>query len=90
MDKKIKRNWVKSLLSGEYQQGRQEFLSNNKYCCLGVLCEIAGIPIHPSPGADNYLGVYKIVGEEVASELATINDEDVPFEMIAGLIDSAL
>jgi hypothetical protein len=39
----LKARWVAALRSGKYEQG-EEFLRNNgKYCCLGVLCELAGI-----------------------------------------------
>lgn len=36
--------WIKSLGSGKYNQGTQ-FLrdKNDKYCCLGVLCDIRGV-----------------------------------------------
>ena len=47
MDSHVKELWVKALRSGEYQQG-QGFLheipkdgSPAKFCCLGVLCDIA-------------------------------------------------
>jgi hypothetical protein len=41
VNKEVKGLWIEALRSGEYQQG-QNYLSNNgKYCCLGVLCEVA-------------------------------------------------
>ena len=43
------RRWIKALRSGEYQQGtchlRIPGEPYDKYCCLGVLCEIIGFPI---------------------------------------------
>ena len=49
MNKKLKAKWIKTLLSGEYVQGK-EYLRRRaggstptKYCCLGVLCEVAGL-----------------------------------------------
>lgn len=37
--------WLKALRSGDYQKGQGALrTSNGKYCCLGVLCEIAGVP----------------------------------------------
>ena len=40
--KEIRRKWVAALRSGEYEQGRFSLrTSDNKYCCLGVLCEVA-------------------------------------------------
>jgi hypothetical protein len=43
MDTKLKAEWIAALRSGKYKQGRL-FLrdSEDNYCCLGVLCEIAG------------------------------------------------
>ena len=41
MNKDIKKLWVNALLSGEYKQGKGILKDlNNKFCCLGVLCEI--------------------------------------------------
>jgi hypothetical protein len=44
MNKEIKKEWVKALRSGNYNQGQQYLRVNNGekdlYCCLGVLCDI--------------------------------------------------
>ena len=33
--------WVEALRSGKYQQGRRALRTlDNKYCCLGVACEV--------------------------------------------------
>ena len=40
MDPSIKQRWVSALRSGSYDQGRNHLRSNNKYCCLGVLCDL--------------------------------------------------
>lgn len=37
----VKEKWVKALLSGQYQQGIAHLHIGNKYCCLGVLCDLA-------------------------------------------------
>jgi hypothetical protein len=40
--------WIAALRSGEYPQGRSVLRRDgpwqDKFCCLGVLCEIAGLP----------------------------------------------
>lgn len=42
MNKEIAMKWVAALRSGEYKQGKQCLNNNNeKFCCLGVLCELA-------------------------------------------------
>ena len=33
--------WHDALLSGEYPQGKGYLNKNDKYCCLGVACEVA-------------------------------------------------
>lgn len=44
----IKRNrkaWLEALRSGSYKQTKGKLKSRNgSYCCLGVLCEVAGVP----------------------------------------------
>jgi hypothetical protein len=37
----IKKLWTEALESGEYPQGKNRLLMNGKYCCLGVLCDLA-------------------------------------------------
>lgn len=32
--------WVEALRSGEYEQGFGQLNSQNKFCCLGVLCDL--------------------------------------------------
>lgn len=40
--KEIRAEWVRMLRSGEFKQGRGSLrTNNNKFCCLGVLCEFA-------------------------------------------------
>ena len=50
MDKKLKAKWVKALRSGKYEQGRYMLRHNNEYCCLGVLCRVAGVRIVAADG----------------------------------------
>jgi hypothetical protein len=48
MKRELKAKWLAALRSGEYKQGKSAlkdgFGDENKYCCLGVLCEVAGVP----------------------------------------------
>lgn len=42
MDAAIKDAWVEDLRSGKYEQGKSVLRTEtDKFCCLGVLCEIA-------------------------------------------------
>lgn len=41
MKEKVKDLWVEALRSGKYKQGKHSLKNNNdKYCCLGVLCDV--------------------------------------------------
>ena len=41
MDREIRDKWIAALRSGKYQQGRCTLRDKqNKFCCLGVLCDI--------------------------------------------------
>jgi hypothetical protein len=41
MKKSVADEWVKALRSGEYKQGRAQLRSKkDKFCCLGVLCDV--------------------------------------------------
>lgn len=43
MDPEIKAEWVAALRSGQYKQGKDYLRTEgDAYCCLGVLCDIAG------------------------------------------------
>jgi hypothetical protein len=42
MKPEIKQRWVEALRSGDYKQGRGYLLQSGEYCCLGVLCDLAG------------------------------------------------
>jgi len=40
MKPEIKKRWVAALRSGNYKQGTDVLRSNDKFCCLGVLCDL--------------------------------------------------
>ncbi|WP_326565118.1 hypothetical protein VSH64_25070 [Amycolatopsis rhabdoformis] len=41
MDPEIKAKWIAALRSGEYEQGKRVLVENDRFCCLGVLCDLA-------------------------------------------------
>ena len=95
MDKKLKAKWVRELLSGRYEQATGVLHSrlDRSYCCLGVLCVAAGAVSNEI--VDNsypwQVRKYKrVIDKGVARRLAILNDQGIPFDMIAGLIDEAL
>ena len=41
----VKQRWIDALRSGQYLQGQGQLQAiDGKFCCLGVLCEVLGIP----------------------------------------------
>lgn len=47
MDEKVKQEWLDALRSGHFSQGKETLRRHDEdgmyeFCCLGVLCEIAG------------------------------------------------
>ena len=50
MKPEVKKAWVKALRSGKYRKGK-EYLrrqegKHDRYCCLGVLCDVNGVRWH--------------------------------------------
>lgn len=46
MNKRLKDKWVKALRSGKYKQGKGKLLGpNNRFCCLGVLCDVSELGV---------------------------------------------
>lgn len=51
MDPELKKRWVEALRSGEYEQGTGHLRTKDeKFCCLGVLGDVAGYDWEESPG----------------------------------------
>ena len=40
MNPRVKDMWLTALRSGEYKQGKHQLRTDNKFCCLGVLCDL--------------------------------------------------
>lgn len=40
MNEKIKKSWIRALTSGKYKQGKGLLKKGEKFCCLGVLCDL--------------------------------------------------
>jgi len=43
VNKELIRNWVKALRSGDYEQSSERLRSDDRFCCLGVLCDVSEI-----------------------------------------------
>lgn len=70
MKKKIALQWAEALESGDYQQGEGQLRNGEKFCCLGVLCNLHAIA-HPEiaaqeTNANSYLGWSGVLPPDVA------------------------
>jgi len=43
LPKLFRKDWLKALESGEYQQGQNNLYNRGKYCCLGVAGCVVGV-----------------------------------------------
>jgi hypothetical protein len=78
MNPEIKDRWLRALRSGEYRQGRgrlkgtSTFDGSARYCCLGVLCELAVQDgVIPAPEETGPRSLYGSDGELTWSDLPT-------------------
>lgn len=76
----LKQKWLAALRSGDYQQGQGELLdvSDNAFCCLGVLCSVAGIERKDISlwATIEGLGRADLVGYEYTDTLMEMNDDE--------------
>ena len=71
MNREARDKWTAALRSGKYEQGYDYLNSNDYYCCLGVLCEVAiesglEIEVDASHPATRYDGSISILPDSVA------------------------
>lgn len=75
MDAELKAKWVKALRSGEFKQARGFLQKDGGYCCLGVLCLIAGISVDRLETQEGYADIFDLIGsDEVSRGLSSLND----------------
>ena len=89
MKRSIARKWAAALASGEYKQGKGQLRKGDKFCCLGVLCNLHAQE-HPEIAAkqkhkSTYLGEKGELPEHV-QEWAGMNSADGYITYNAGLI----
>lgn len=97
MDQELKRKWVEALRSGEYVQGTGSYEWQNTFCCLGVLCKVAGQPTHNEEGiAGNWVFARAQLDRpdptlpDITMQLALMNDGGSDFPEIADYIEANL
>lgn len=90
IDKKYKPlidKWLTALRSGEYEQGYGQLYEEEKYCCLGVLCELSGVD--KKVMEDNQLGLpSELLEEDLGNQdISFIWDNDEFFEEVLPVIN---
>lgn len=94
MNQAVKADWIKALRSGEYEQGRQALAQRDvvagkeiiRYCCLGVLCDLAvkaGLPLNTSStdlGAIEYNGHGAYLPDPVAEWAGIGHNPEVTYQ----------
>ena len=102
MNKKIKAKWIAALRSGKYIQGRRRlrisgYMGADKFCCLGVLCNLHA-EAHPriaqaQTSPREYLGHSAMLPPKVMqwAGLRPGFGEDIVFgSFLAGMNDSGM
>ena len=73
--KRNRKKWVNALRSGEYRQAKERLFDGDAYCCLGVLCRVAGInAVLEEDGSYTFDGFSKIAPDK-AMEFVGLSDE---------------
>lgn len=101
LPEEFKKKWVDALLSGKYKQGNFQLRRvDNTYCCLGVAAKVCGVKDNAITGEyglstvnQNYRKVPNIIKSgpnPIAHAFMVLNDNNVPFEVIAGVINEYL
>jgi hypothetical protein len=66
MNPEVKAKWLAALRSRKYKQGKDTLHAGDRFCCLGVLCDISDLGIWDLPGTSEELlsdgRDYKVTG----------------------------
>lgn len=104
MDKELKEKWIAALRSGDYCQTKGKLIDEQGYCCLGVLCDVAGTPQNENEEFIDTVGqplneigysatdIYGGTGVSTSTRqgLARANDQGDTFDRIADWIEENL
>lgn len=106
MTPELKKRWVDALRSGMYEQGQKTLRSpSNRFCCLGVLCDVVAPEEWQAPDDNRPMGFSHMQGKSMPSDgflssidmpwheagkLARMNDDGKGFLTIAEYIEANL
>lgn len=78
-DKEFCTKWVEALRSGKYQQGSGRLRIGNRFCCLGVACEIDGIKPQEIDGEIYYDGENATLPFKLSEKIGTNCNAEISF-----------
>jgi hypothetical protein len=101
MNTELKQKWVEALRSGEYRQIRGRLNDyDNGYCCLGVLCKVAGYEVigtnileNEKIVVENYIAIDNLIKDDSydVSYFIQLNDNNrYTFDEIAEYVEKNL
>ena len=84
MTPELKSKWLAALRSGKYQQGHETLHPTfDRFCCLGVLCDVAGYewrPVYDESGTE--IQRYNCAaGEDYIEYVNELNDLGLPADI---------
>lgn len=98
MKAELRTKWLTGLRSGEYEQGDGYLEKDGRYCCMGVLCDVAKVPRDPddyfifSDGRSSNATIFGELRAQIngsrAETLAHMNDNGKSFAEIADWIET--
>ena len=101
MNKEVKERWITALRDGTYKQGRLALRIGERFCCLGVLCDIYDPTLWTDAELSRSRYSYKSLDSmppldvmiwagltnAQAGQLANANDNGSSFDEIAKIIE---
>ena len=86
---RIKR-FIAALRSGKYKQGKGRLRQDNRFCCLGVACDVSKRSLRADWDLDSFLGENLTLPDEVVDYYGFTSDDPILDEYnAAGLNDGA-
>jgi len=84
LEPEMRDKWIEALESDKFEQGIAQLKRDNKYCCLGVFCEINNIPQYSDDFMSGYVAISKYISDKMINEFIDMNDvKQMSFKEIA-------